>query len=128
MIKRCTNPKTIRFNEYGGRGISVCDRWLNSFENFLSDMGEKPPGLSIDRIDNDGNYEPGNCRWATVEQQNNNQRNNIRLSYDGKTMTLSQWARHYGILKGTLWMRYRRAGDRPPYLFRPVVKMKPGKN
>jgi hypothetical protein len=75
MLTRCTNPKATGFANWGGRGITVCERWLHSFANFLADMGLKPsPDLSLDRIDNDGNYEPGNCRWATPEEQNNNQR------------------------------------------------------
>lgn len=69
MKQRCFNPKAPRFERWGGRGITVCDRWRNSFENFLADMGRSPPGTSLDREDNDGNYEPGNCRWATPKEQ-----------------------------------------------------------
>jgi hypothetical protein len=73
MIQRCTNPRRDNFSYYGGRGIEVCDRW-RTFENFLADMGERPTGLTLDRVDNDGNYEPGNCCWATRKQQISNRR------------------------------------------------------
>lgn len=73
MVQRCTNPNCRRFADWGGRGITVCERW-ESFENFLADMGERPEGMTLDRRDNDGDYEPGNCRWATPKEQRANQR------------------------------------------------------
>lgn len=79
MIERCTNPKQAHYARYGGRGVTVCERWT-VFENFLSDMGERPPGLTLDRKNNDGNYEPGNCRWATNQEQRHNRRDSKKYA------------------------------------------------
>lgn len=107
MMQRCLNPKVQNYGNYGGRGISVAPRWL-SFENFLADMGEKPTGLSLDRINVNGNYEPGNCRWATYEQQVNNKRGNRYVEYKGERLTVSQWARRMGLTVGTVKSRLAR--------------------
>jgi hypothetical protein len=105
MIARCTNKDHPAYDRYGGRGIAVCDRWLNSFEAFLSDMGEPPIGHSIDRIDNDGDYEPGNCRWATDIEQNNNASKNRVVSWNGAPMTLAQLSKATGVSYVTLRWR-----------------------
>ncbi len=106
MLERCFSSSCPAYPNYGGRGITVCERWKVSFIDFLSDMGERPKGMSIDRIDNDGNYEPGNCRWATMTQQSNNRRTNRRIIVDGTMMTLAEAARHrgwpYGVIPGRL--------------------------
>lgn len=91
MHARCRNPKAHSYADYGGRGISVCDRW-KSFENFLADMGGRPLQTSIDRIDPNGNYEPGNCRWATVEVQGDNKRNTKAIAAFGETKSITEWS------------------------------------
>lgn len=97
MKARCAYKSTHSYKYYGARGISVCERWMK-FENFLEDMGRRPsPSHSIDRLDSNGNYEPDNCKWSDDFEQNNNRSNNRRLTYDGKTMNLFQWAREVGI-------------------------------
>ena len=93
-------------SDYAGRGIAVCESWLK-FENFYADMGEAPEGLSLDRIDNNGNYEPSNCRWATRSQQNNNKRNNVIIEWDGKRQTRSQWEKQLGMRPTTLRTRLK---------------------
>lgn len=106
MLGRCTNPNDPAYCNYGARGISVCNRWLHSFENFLADMGYRPsPDYSIDRIDNNGNYEPGNCRWATRNEQANNRRNNIFYNYDGVDYSLLDISMKFNIKPATFHRR-----------------------
>lgn len=106
MKQRCYNQKNPEFKNYGYRGISVCERWLNSFENFVEDMGYKPgENYSIDRIDVDGNYCPENCRWSTTKDQNDNKRQSVIITAFGETGSLTSMARKYGISPTTL--RYR---------------------
>lgn len=95
MIRRCREPKNPAYKNYGGRGIKVCNQWMK-FENFYADMGDPPDGMTIERLDVDGDYEPNNCRWATYVEQNNNRRDNRRIEIDGKINTLSEWCREYG--------------------------------
>lgn len=106
MIARCNNKNNASYPDYGGRGIKVCERWMESFENFNSDMGEKPTTEhSIDRIDVNGNYEPSNCRWATRIEQENNKRNNAIIFYKGKNYTIAQLSKILNINYSTLWNR-----------------------
>jgi hypothetical protein len=120
MIQRCANQKRHEWPYYGGRGITVCQRW-RTFKNFYSDMGDPPDAASIDRIDNEMGYQPGNCRWASMSAQNRNQRSNIAITISGRTQVLADWASETGLSRWTLYRRYRR-GDRPPGLFRPVAR------
>lgn len=107
MHGRCTNPSNPNYGHYGGRGIKVCVRW-NDIHNFLVDMGHPEPGQSLGRIDNEGNYEPGNCRWETQEQQNENTRRNRFLTWDGRTQILKKWAEEYDLAPRRLSERLRR--------------------
>lgn len=105
MIRRCYDINTERYVHYGARGITVCDRWL-TFENFFLDMGERPTdGHSIDRINNDGNYEPSNCKWSTFLEQSYNKRSNIWIEHNGIKRTITQWAKAIGIDRKTLSSR-----------------------
>lgn len=110
MKTRCYNKNYEHFKHYGERGIKVCEEWLNDFMTFYNwsmSNGYKD-NLTIDRIDVNGNYEPSNCRWLTNEEQQNNKRRNIRLTYNGKTQTITQWARELGIKRELIERRHRR--------------------
>lgn len=108
MMARCENPQNRAYARYGGRGIFVCDRWRDVSLFILDNDGKNLPGLSIDRIDNDGPYSPDNCRWATAVEQGSNKANNVLLTHGGETKTLFDWARSAGISPKTLWQRINR--------------------
>ena len=108
MLDRCSRPNNTAYPNYGGRGITVCERWL-SFENFYEDVGARPSqSYSLDRIDNDGPYSPENCRWATRAEQRRNSRNVCRIEYGGRTMILFDWAQELGFTYATLKHRIQR--------------------
>lgn len=102
---RCTNPKDDRYKDYGGRGITMCQRWRDSFQNFLEDMGPRPEGYSLERIDVNGDYCPDNCKWATPEEQYNNLRSQRDKGYPKSIKTM---AKEYGLTYGTLQSRLYR--------------------
>lgn len=106
MKQRCYDKNHKFYSHYGQRGIKVCDRWLNSFENFYKDMGNKPIGYSLDRIDNDGDYEPSNCKWSTPKEQANNVRTNRRITIGSITKNLSQWMDESTVKRSTVKQRY----------------------
>lgn len=120
MKQRCLNPNRPDYARYGGRGIQICPRWRDSFDNFLADMGEPKPGESLDRLNNDLGYAPENCRWATDTEQANNKRTTRRLTYDGRTRTLAEWARLTSIGRGTLAWRLREGWPIERVLTEPV--------
>jgi hypothetical protein len=106
MHERCKRPGHKSYADYGGRGITVCERW-ESFENFLQDMGERPKGRTLSRINNEGNYEPGNCCWDTYRSQANNRRSSRLITFSGRTMTISEWSREIGCEHDVLSHRLR---------------------
>lgn len=107
LKQRCLNPNNEMWHCYGGRGITVCDRWAESFEAFLDDMGHPPIGTSLDRINNDEGYSPENCRWSTSAEQGQNKRNNRYLTARGETHIMAEWARIAGTRRGTISNRLR---------------------
>lgn len=124
MKTRATNPNIVGAQNYVLRGIGICDRWL-TFSNFLEDMGEAPENLSIDRIDNDKGYSPSNCRWASMKIQANNSRWNTKLTLDGVTMNLNQWADKTGISRQAIYRRIARGWEVRQALTTPVQKNSP---
>lgn len=108
IIDRCNNKKNSQYHLYGGRGIFVCDRWLESFNNFFADMGEKPVGYTIERIDNNGPYAPENCCWATPTQQARNTRQNHFITCNGETLCLREWTLRLGVSISTIHYRLKR--------------------
>lgn len=106
MKARCSNPNVKQYEDYGARGITVCDRWL-IFDNFLADMGLPPRGMTLERRDNDDGYHPGNCIWASRVSQARNQRSNRLLTVDGEELAMSGWAERYGIKVATIWNRLK---------------------
>jgi len=124
MLSRCNNKNAPDYDRYGGRGITVCERW-NSFENFLADMSERPSGKTLDRKDNEGNYEPSNCRWATRIEQGCNTRGNVNLTFNGQTNCLAEWARVTGIKEKAIRDRFNDGWTAERILTTPVrVKAK----
>ncbi|MGX6999880.1 hypothetical protein [Caballeronia sp. KNU42] len=119
MHSRCSNPGSDDFENYGGRGISVCERW-NSFENFLADMGRPAYGMTIERDEVNGMYEPNNCHWAGRKEQNRNKRTNQLLTYRGETMCLVEWAERIGVAYWTCHARLRRGWTAQQIIETPV--------
>ena len=125
MKGRCFNLNHPRYEDWGGRGITVCDRWRNSFENFFADMGLKPsPAYSIDRIDNNGNYSVENCKWSTRVEQNNNRRDNHLIIIENDTLTIRQWEKKQGFKRGIIESRLRRGWSESDAVLTPVELIK----
>lgn len=117
MRSRCLNPSNASYQHYGARGITVCASWVNDYDQFFVDMGEAPEGRSLERKDNDAGYSPENCIWASLKDQLNNQRRNVRVTHVGRTQTISQWAEELGIPYDTLLARIQRYKMAPEKAF-----------
>ena len=122
MKARCLNPKHKSWDRYGGRGINVCDRWKDSFINFIEDMGELPfCGAELDRVDNNKGYSKENCRWATRKEQTNNTSRNVFMTINEKTHTIAGWAEQSGLPHGVIMKRFRR-GTPQDRIFDPISR------
>lgn len=126
MMHRCYKPYCPEYANYGDRGIFVCERW-HKFSNFLQDMGEAPPGRSLDRINNDGPYCPENCRWATSDEQHRNRRVTVFLEHEGISKTINEWSVKLGIKPITLYFRHRRGWSVDRILSQPCASQGAGK-
>jgi len=120
--RRCLNPIDKRYSSYGGRGIEICSRWVHSFENFLADMGEVPVGMSLERDDVNGHYEPSNCRWATRQEQAENRRPTIWVDFDGGRLTLKAFAELMGVSYQALHYRVRYRKQNPHRAVKNIVR------
>lgn len=118
MKDRCFNPESKHYHRYGGRGITICSEWAEDYAKFAADIGERPKGMTLDRIDNDKGYEVTNVRWATRVEQANNRVTNVFITHEGLTMTLADWSRHKGWKYGLLGSRWKK-GKRGDELFAP---------
>lgn len=121
MIQRCTNPKNRFFHAYGARGITICNEWLD-FKNFYADMGDKPEGMSLDRINNDGNYEPSNCKWSTQKEQIRNRRVSPKYEYQGQLKSLAEWCELYNLPWRRIYERMRLGWTIEKALTEPIGK------
>lgn len=110
MRHRCISPNDTSYPYYGARGVEVCERWLSSFSDFYADMGERPRGMTIERIDSNGNYEPGNCKWATAREQAANRRNGVYVQYEGARINMAEFARVVGMSYDGAAKRAKREG------------------
>jgi hypothetical protein len=122
MKQRCFNPNASDFDRYGGRGVKICERWRTSFSAFLEDMGVRPEGCTLDRKDNDGDYEPGNCQWATGSDQQRNTRVSIWLTINGETRPLIEWAKVALVDISNMRRRYHAGWKHDAIVFQPPTK------
>lgn len=127
MSQRCLNPNSTGFENYGGRGIKICDRWQGSdgFLNFVADMGPRPRGMTLERNDSNGDYTPENTRWATPKEQQNNRRVSVLIAHEGQTMSQTEWAEHLGLSRNAVSERLRAGWDMTKAVTTPPQREKP---
>ncbi len=121
MKQRCSDPNMDSYPRYGGRGITVCERWARSFENFFEDMGDRPPGMSIERIDNDKGYSPENCKWATVNEQARNKSKTRLITIDGMTLCVTDWAIKKDISLSSILQRIKKGFSPQDAVMTPIA-------